>query len=534
METINIALFPTIKFNYMNRFRSLILLVCGVLSWLGFQSCEQEKKQETKPNIIYILADDLGYGDLSCLNKESKIQTPNLDALASQAVVFTDAHTSSAVCTPTRYGILTGRYNWRSTLKKGALTGFQKNIITSERSTVADLLKKQDYETACIGKWHLGWEWNNVEAGDDKIDFSKPIKNGPISCGFDYFYGFCGSLDMPPYVWVENEQPTMVPIKGIAGHRKTKYGWWRDGICSDDFKHEEVLTEMTKRATNYIAEKANGEKAFFLYFPLSAPHTPILPSDEFKGKSGLDSPYADFVLMVDWVVGEITEIVTKQGIVDNTIIVFTSDNGCSPEANFKILAKKNHNPNYNFRGHKGDIFEGGHRVPFFVSWPAKIKQSVSDRLISTTDFYASLADLLNVPMKDNEGEDSFSMLKALGLKSNYAQRKSMVMHSGGGEFAYRKGDWKACFCPGSGGWSYPHPSKDKDIIATLPKVQLYCLKDDIAERKNLQDELPDLVEEFRDQLGSIITCGRSTMGEVQKNDGPEYWEQLKFLKEKEY
>ncbi|MCT4590135.1 MAG: arylsulfatase [Carboxylicivirga sp.] len=516
------------KISLIKNIRQGAVLLCFALA---FVACISAKEESKKPNIIYILADDLGYGDVSCLNKDSKIQTPSLDALAGQSVVFTDAHTNAAVCTPTRYGILTGRYNWRSTLKRGALTGFQKGIILPERSTVADLLKKQDYQTACIGKWHLGWEWNNVEAGDDKVDYSKPIGNGPNSCGFDYFYGFCGSLDMPPYVWVENDRPTMVPTKEITGHRKVKYGWWRDGICSDDFKHEEVLTEMTQRATKYIAEKANDEKPFFLYFPLSAPHTPILPTDEFKGKSGLDSPYADFVLMVDWVVGQVTQTLKEKGIEDNTMIVFTSDNGCSPEANYKHLAEKGHDPSYVFRGHKADVFEGGHRVPFFVSWPAKVKSGTSADMTCTTDFYATLADLFQIKLDDTEGEDSYSMMHSLGLESTYPKRESMVMHSGNGEFAYRKGDWKACFCPGSGGWSFPHPSQDKELIATLPKVQLYNLKSDIAEESNLQDKHSEMVEEFRAELKTIILEGRSTAGTSQKNDGPEYWEQLKFLKD---
>jgi len=514
----------------MNNFTKAVGLACGITSLFGVQSCQPEQKQADKPNIIYILADDLGYGDLSCLNKESKIQTPNLDALANQSVVFTDAHTSSAVCTPTRYGILTGRYNWRTKLKSWVLEGYSPELIPSDRSTLASMAKEQNYETACIGKWHLGWEWANIESGKDSVDFSQKIKNGPTSNGFDYFYGFSGSLDMPPYVWVENDQPTMVPTK-VVDCGEERYGWFRDGVCAEDFNHEQALPQLAKRASNYIKDKAKNEKPFFLYFPLPAPHLPILPTDEFKGKSGLDSPYADFVIMVDWVVGEVTKTLKEHGIEDNTLIVFTSDNGCSPAVNYKQLLSKGHNPSYKFRGTKADIFEGGHRVPFFISWPNKIQPKESQALISTTDFYATLADILNIPLKENEGEDSFSMLKVLGLDSDLPQRKSTVMHSGRGQFAYRKGDWKVCFCPGSGGWSYPDPGKDKEVILQMPKVQLYNLKNDIAEKENLHESYPEMITELKEELSEIILSGRSTKGIPQKNDGPEYWEQLKFLKE---
>jgi len=440
-------------------------------------------------------------------------------------VRFTDAHTSSAVCTPTRYGILTGRYNWRSSLKSGVLNGYSKALIPDDRETVGDLMKDNGYTTAAIGKWHLGWNWNNVDAGKENVDFSKKIENGPTVLGFDYYYGFCGSLDMPPYVWVENDQPTMVPTK--VTQNKDKQGVWRKGLTSDDFDHEQVLPHLTKKATDYIEQQAKQKDPFFLYFPLPAPHTPILPTKEFQGKSGLDNPYGDFVLMVDWVVGEVSKTLKEEGIEDNTIIIFTSDNGCSPKADFKQLATKDHQPNYIYRGAKADVYDGGHRVPYIVSWPKKVKASTSNQLLCTTDLYATLADILKTDYSDNTAEDSYSFVAALGLKSKAALREDVVHHSINGSFAFRKGDWKVNFCPGSGGWSDPKP-KSKGI-EELPQVQLYNIIEDPSEKKNLQDQHPEIVAEYKALLKDYVTEGRSTDGAAQKNDGPVVWQQIEFL-----
>ncbi|MCL3779480.1 arylsulfatase [Prolixibacteraceae bacterium JC049] len=505
------------------------IIILSIWSLFQLQACKAEKEEQA-PNIIYILADDLGYGDVSCLNPQGKIQTPEMDKLAQSSMVYTDAHTNSAVCTPTRYGILTGRYSWRTELKKWVVTGYGKSLIKPQRSTLASLLKTQGYQTACIGKWHLGWDWNGVDKGKDSVDFSQPIQNGPTTVGFDYFYGFCGSLDMPPYVWVENNQPTMVPIQ-VAKRGTSNYAWFRNGVCSTDFDHEQALPQITERAVSYIQKKSKDEKPFFLYLPLPAPHLPIMPTEEFKGKSGLDSPYADFVIMVDWVVGEITKSLKANNISENTLIVFTSDNGCSTAANYKHLQSKGHNPSGEFRGTKADIYEGGHRVPFFVSWPAKVKSGQSSHLVSTTDFYATLADLFQVKMQDNEGEDSFSMLQSMGMTSTMPQRESMVQHSGHGMFALRKGDWKACFCPGSGGWTYPTPKDVEKMTEPIPSVQLFNLKKDIAESKNQYHKHPEKLQELRSELKQIIENGRSTKGAIQQNDGPVFWPQLKLITE---
>lgn len=508
-----------------------------------FFSCKQEVKttastSEAKPNIIYILADDLGIGDVSIYNENSKIQTPNIDNLASYGAMYTDAHTSSAVCTPTRYSILTGRYNWRTSLKQGVVSGYSKSLIQPERSTVADLLKNNGYNTAFIGKWHMGWDWDITQPDSlgldidnlksrPVVDFTTPIKNGPNTHGFDYSYGFCGSLDMPPYVWVENDMPTSVPTKLTKG--KTKQGTWRKGLTADDFEHEQALPEITKRTVSYIGENAKKDKPFFVYMPLPAPHTPILPTAEFQGTSKLDNPYADFVIMVDWVVGEVTKALEANGIAENTLIVFTSDNGCSPTANFKQLKTKDHNPSYVYRGTKSDIYEGGHRVPYIMSWKNKITASKSNQLLCTTDFYATVADVIGVDLADNVAEDSFSHLSTTNLNSDAPKRESIIHHSVRGEFAYRKGDYKVNFCKGSGGWSYPNINTKKAIYDTLPDFQLYNVKEDVAETHNLEAEHPEIIKAFKADLLKIINDGRSTVGEKQSNDDAAAWPQLENL-----
>lgn len=504
--------------------KNLFLSLSIYLLFFSVFACN---KKPENPNIVFILADDLGYGDVSCYNENSKINTPNIDQLANEGVRFTDAHTSSAVCTPTRYSILTGRYNWRSKLKKGVLNGYSKALIPQSRETVASFLQKNGYQTGCTGKWHLGWNWNSIENGTDSIDFSKKITEGPTTLGFDYFYGFCGSLDMPPYVWVENDRPTMAPTKTTV--REKGQDFWRKGPTSDDFDHEQVLTSIADKAKEFIHSNANKEKPFFLYLPLSAPHTPILPSSEFKGKSGLENPYGDFVMMVDNVVGKICELLEKEGLEKNTLLIFTSDNGCSPAANFEQLASKGHNPSYVFRGTKADIFEGGHRVPYIVRYPNKVEPAVSDQMVCTTDLFATVADLLGTTYGDSVAEDSFSLLTALNLKSDKPVREVIVHHSIDGMFAIRKGDWKLELCPGSGGWSFPRQPKDNAVINNLPAIQLYNLKEDIGEQNNLQAEHPEIVEELQQILTEYVKNGRSTSGAPQENEGSGDWPQLNWL-----
>ena len=491
---------------------------------------------DSLPNIIVVFADDLGYGDISIYDESNKINTVNLDQLALDGMRFTDSHTPSSVCTPTRYGLLTGRYNWRSKLKRGVVKGTAKALIPNTRTTFGSVLQERGYNTAFIGKWHLGWDWGlkdetkkvqkRIESAD--IDFTKVVKNTPNDLGFDYSYGHCGSLDMAPYVYVENGRVTELPDSTTV--KKEKYVMWREGPLSKDFVHEDVTPNFFRRGMQYIKEYSKKPEPFLLYLPLPSPHNPIMPTEEWKGKSGLN-PYGDFMLMIDDYVGQLVSSVEKAGISDNTIIIFTSDNGCSPSAKIEELKRKGHSPNSIYRGHKADIYEGGHRVPFIVKWPKEIeKGSVSDETICLTDLMATFADIADYDLKDNEGEDSYSLLPILKNDTFSSPiREATVHHSIFGNFAITKGDWKLIMCPGSGGWSLPGPKKP-ETIKGLPKLQLYNLSTDPGESMNLESTEPEKVAELKLLLRKYITEGRSTPGEIQENDPINFkWKQIDFI-----
>jgi arylsulfatase A-like enzyme len=512
-----------------------ILLSCGK---------KEEKKvvsKEKEPNIIYVLADDLGYGDIGAFNPEGKIQTPNIDKLASDGMIFTDAHTPSAVCTPTRYGILTGRYNWRSPIKSGVLTGKSKALIPNNRTTVASLLKNKGYATAFIGKWHLGWDWAQKDSSNfggegwnaldfDNLDFTKPVKNSPNDLGFDYAYGHSGSLDMAPYVYVENGKAT-AKVDTVTVDTG-KYTWWREGPTASDFQHDDVTPNFFRKSMEFIEQKSKEDDPFFLYLALPSPHTPILPTNKWKGKSGLN-PYADFVVMIDDYIGQLISTLEQQGVAENTIVIFTSDNGCSPQADFKILGDLGHDPSAIYRGHKADIYEGGHRVPFVMKWPTRIKPgTISKKTICSTDLMATAADILNIDLKGNEGEDSYSLVPLLeDPNSDKYKRDVTVHHSINGSFAIRKDKWKMIFCPGSGGWSDPKPNAKE--INQLPKFQLYNLDKDPGEKDNQYGKQSEVESVLKNSMLALIENGRSTMGEKQENDpegyGPKEWRQLASL-----
>jgi len=514
----------------------LFLIVC--LYCCVNISCAEETETTQLPNIIYVLADDLGYGDISAFNENGKIITKHLDQMAAEGMKFTDAHSASAVCTPTRYSILTGRYTWRSRLKSGVLTGKSKALIPNTRKTVAKLLQNHGYHTAFIGKWHLGWDWglttDTIGASGwgpndfENMDFSQPVKNTPNDLGFDYAYGHSGSLDMAPYVYVENGKITAKPDRITID--TAKYTWWRQGPTGPDFIHEEVTPNFFNRAMDYVSKREK-DQPFFLYLALPSPHTPILPTEEWLGKSGLN-PYADFMLQIDDYMGQLVVTLEKKGITDNTLVIFTSDNGCSPEADFKLLGAKGHNPSYIYRGHKTDIYEGGHRVPFIAKWPKVIaKGKTTDQLICSTDLMATCSDIVNYNLAENEGEDSYSLLPFFENKLNESPRKEVIHHSINGGFAIRKGDWKLIMDAGSAGWSFPNP-KQVNAIDTLPSVQLYNLKIDPAETNNLQATQPEKVEALRNLLATHIRNGRSTTGTLQKNDAYKGdWKQTAFVDE---
>ncbi len=482
-------------------------LWCGTL--LSAPSAEH-------PNVVLVMADDLGIGDIRATNPDCKIKTPHLEQLAREGLTFLDAHTPSSVCTPTRYGLLTGRYNWRSRLARGVLSGRSPHLIPADRPTLGHLMRRAGYHTAMIGKWHLGWDWHK---DGDKIDFTKPVKNGPDINGFDQYYGHCGSLDMPPYVWVDTGRITAVPDReeGVTP-KQDRYGWYRRGPIGSDFHIPEVLPHLFNKAMTYIRERstdAKHGKPFFLYLALPAPHTPIVPLPPFKDASGLN-PYADFVMQVDHHMGQLLATLKESGLADNTIVIFTSDNGCSPVANFELLKEKGHDPSGGFRGHKADIYEGGHRVPLIVRWPGKIEPGTkTNALACLTDLYATLEEVTGQPRQEVGGEDGFSLLP-VWRGAERSSRESLVSHSINGKFAIRKGPWKLCLCSGSGGWSAP---RDKQATARgLPPMQLYNLDDDPGEQQNLVEKHPEKVRELLRLLDQIVRRGRSTPGKPLSND----------------
>ena len=493
-----------------------------------------------KPNIIFILADDMGYGDVRQLNSGCKFPTPSLDRLCKEGVHFTDAHTSSSVCTPSRYSILTGRYCWRTYMKKGVLTGVGEPLIDKERTTIASMLRDAGYKTGCVGKWHVGWNWAIKEGmenivnkeswkGDDIswIDYSKPISDGPTEVGFDYFYGISGSLDMPPYVYVENDMPLEEPASwGDASE------FFRAGPRMDSLRANNVLGHITDKAVCYINEQ-DSEQPFFLYFPITAPHTPIAPSPKFDGVSGINS-YADFCMEVDARVGQVLDAIDNKGIADNTLVVFTTDNGASAEPSECAMLEKcfGHYCSYVYRGYKSDIWDGGHRIPFLMRWSNGIEaSSIVEQSVGVFDMFATVAEIIGQDIPDNAGEDSVSFLPALtGGHIDENKRKALIHHSIDGMFAIRKGKWKLCRCPGSGGWT--QPTDESAIKASLHDIQLYDMETDPREQNNLSESEPKIVEEMTRLLHECVAEGRTTSGSPQQNAkevGLEDWSQLNWL-----
>ena len=480
------------------------LPACGALALAA------DPAQPRRPNIVYILADDLGYGDVRCLNPQSKVPTPNLDRLAAQGLTFTDAHSASAVCTPTRYGILTGRYCWRTRLKSGVLGGFSPPLIEEGRLTVPALLRANGYDTAAVGKWHLGLDWpaaSGTNFGDQieptgeikRIDYTQPIRHGPMSVGFDSYFGIAASLDMPPYIFIQNDRTLGIPTA-------TKK-WIREGPAHPDFEAVDVLPRLTEAAVNYLYERARdpAKKPFFLYLALTSPHTPVVPRSDFKGRSQAGD-YGDFVAETDWALGEVQTALRQANLEQDTLLIFTSDNGYSPGGLSHADAQKyGHQGSHIFRGTKADIWEGGHRIPFFARWPGRTRPgSTNSETLCLNSLLATCADLLSVKLPDHAGEDSFSIAPLLrGEKPNRPTHEAVVHHSIRGMFALRQGPWKFIDGTGSGGWT------KGGMEADAPPGQLYHLAEDPSETRNLYREHPEIVKRLRDLLQKFKTSGRS-------------------------
>ena len=501
------------------------------------------------PNIVYILADDMGLGDISACNPASAWRTPHLDRLAQAGMRFTDAHSSSAVCTPSRYSILTGRYAWRGRIKQQVAYGYSPPVIETGRLTVPALLRQHGYTTAMIGKWHLGLEWThrapgagpdpldpadgepaqraaeNNPAFERGIDYAQPFRRGPVDAGFESFFGISASLDMPPYVWLRNDRVETPPVRKIAGSKLP--AMWRSGPVADDFAHVDVQPRLRSEAVKYLAQQ-DGKKPFFLYLALAAPHTPIVPAKEHEGRTGT-TVYGDFCVQVDETVGAVLQALEARHLDGNTLVIFAADNGCSPAANLAELQKFHHDPQPGLRGAKADIYEGGHRIPFIVRWPGKVAAgSKSDALVCQIDLMATCAELLSVKLPPEAAEDSVSLLPILLDAGGTKQvRETLVNHSVNGSFAIRQGPWKLCLTPDSGGWSDPKPGQ---APAGSPPFQLFNLEKDLAETTNLSAQHPEMVQQLGELLKSQILQGRSTPGPAQSNTGGNDWPQLAWMK----
>ena len=467
-----------------------------------------------RPNIVYILADDLGYGDVRILNPgRGKIRTPHLDRLAGEGMIFTDAHSGSSVCTPTRYGLLTGRYAWRSRLQRGVLDGTDDPpLIAEDRLTVPAFLRRHGYATAAIGKWHLGFlserpavgaspaakDGAKRRMGENGLPVGSRIIGGPVTRGFDYFWGCSNARTMSGLIENDRVIENLPPI--------------------------EMLPRLGRQAVKYVADRAAAARAgrpFFLYLPRTYPHTPILPSPEWKGKSGLGD-YGDFVMQTDAVVGDVLAALAEHGIADNTLVIFTADNGCSPQAGTADLEARGHFASGPLRGYKADIWDGGHRVPFLARWPGRISPGrTSTQLICHTDLLATVAELMGERLPDNAGEDSVSILPALLGRDRAPLREAVVHHSINGLFAIRQGNWKLEFCPGSGGWGKPGDADARK--SGLPERQLYDLATDLAETRNVHAENAEIVAKLTALLETYVSRGRSTPGESQRNDAAVAW-----------
>ncbi|MBU5668440.1 arylsulfatase [Peptoniphilus sp. MSJ-1] len=524
-----------------------------------------------KPNIILFFCDDLGIGDVSCFNKGSKINTKNIDRLAKRGMMFTDSHATSALCTPSRYGLLTGRYNFRSRLKSSVIPGDSQTLIEKDRKTLAHLLKENGYKTAAIGKWHLGMDWalkddkDYEKYGLDReyiekkepeyqkgrpyfgnttgepfvrgtdIDYTKPINYGPNDYGFDYFLGTNASLDQGPYVLVENNMPLSEPIYVMGNGDISRIDSSNPkaielGVAAPEHSPYNLPDQLQEKVMEILDDYIKNDDTFFLYYPNHLVHGPIIPQKRFRGKSGIGD-YGDFVLQLDSYVGEIIDKLDEAGIFDDTLFIFTSDNGVSSIVGLDELKEKGHDSSMEFRGHKMHIWEGGHREPTIISYPKIIRKgTVSNHMISHSDLYSTIAELLGADISDDAAEDSISNL-SLWKGEDKDVREDIVHSSGNGGLSIREGFWKLILTTG-GGLDMNYDRNEESFKEVFKPTELYNLKEDISEKNNVIDEYPEIAKKLEEKLKDYILRGRSTPGKSQENqrDLPTGdWEQLAWM-----
>ena len=495
--------------------------IIGLLAALTVCSCAADEP-DPHPNIVVILADDFGVGDIQAHYPDNKIPTPYLDQLVSEGMSFTDAHSPSAVCTPTRYGLLTGRYSWRTRLQEWVLAAYEPPLIDRDRPTMPGVLRDHGYETAMVGKWHLGWEWagpqpsrmTEVRNGQKTLewDFTKPASEGPTTRGFDYYFGV-DLPNMPPFSYIENDMVHPLPTdryvhdpsEGVVMPRG-----FEGSPMAPGWRFREIVPELTRRAVEQVHQRAQSGKPFFLFYSMTSPHEPVSPSTPFMGKSGI-APIADFVMETDWSAGQVIQAVDDAGIAENTIVIFTADNGHSHYTGWDELVNAGHMPSGPFRGHKGDIWEGGHRVPLLLRWTGHIEPgSTSSQLVSLTDVFATSLEVIGTDPPEAGAEDSMSFLGAALGQTREGSRTSLVSHSNQGEFAYRDGPWKVVY-------RRSDPSLEKS--RGEPTItELYNLETDIAEEQDLASEKPEVVEELQERFDELIARGASRPGIESAND----------------
>lgn len=472
---------------------------------------------ERLPNIVLLYADDLGWGDLACQNPESKIPTPHLDQLAREGTRFTDAHSSSGICTPSRYAMLLGRYHWRKF--HGIVNSFDQPVVDAERTTLAELLRNRGYRTACIGKWHLGWDWKSIQHdanarpdsklgfGPEAFDWSQPIPGGPRDHGFDYYFGD-DVPNFPPYAWFENERLTAAPTERLQTSQKTAEGSFetRPGPAVADWDFYAVMPSLTDKAVEWLGEQS-AEHPFFLYFPFTSPHAPIVPAAEFTGQSQAGG-FGDFVVQTDKTVGRILATLESRGLAENTLVIFTADNGPETYA-YPRVKNFGHRSMGPLRGVKRDLWEGGHRVPTIIRWPGVIPAGkVSNGLLSQIDFYATLAALTGGEVPAGNAEDSYDQ-RALWLGTGPSARTELVHNTNPNGYALRQGDWVLIDAPSGGISKVPEWYAEANAYPSGPQHgELYQLSEDLPQRQNRFSELPAKVGELRARLEAIRAAGQ--------------------------
>jgi arylsulfatase A len=482
-----------------------------------------------QPNILILYADDLGFGDLGCYNKKSRIPTPNLDRLASESVRFTDGHSSSGICTPSRFAMLTGRHHWRDF--HGIVNAFGGSVFKPERLTLPEMLKEKGYKTAAIGKWHLGWNWDAIrnkevraitvqegrrkkqQLGPEAFDWTKSIPNGPLDHGFDYYFGDT-VINFPPYCWIENDKVVKAPdtLMQTGKWKKIKEGGWecRPGPMVTGWDPYENIPTTTKKGVEYIEKAAEAEEPFFLYFAYPAPHAPIIPNDEFDGKSKA-GPYGDFVYETDHSIGQLLQALKDSGQAENTIVIFSADNGPEHYA-YARDAKFDHWSAHPFRGLKRDAYEGGHHVPFMIKYPGvTMAGKVNDALVSQIDIMATLASVVGYDLPEkNAAEDSHDLLPLLKGEVK-SIRTSHIHNTFDHTWAFREGDWVLVT-----GKSGHHSRVTKEWLKKhdYPKVEskqprLFNLREDIGQRNDLAAKHPEKVKAMETSLARIRAQGYS-------------------------